>query len=120
MLTPSEPVACDRGPDGRNGPGEAPDSQRTTAGHSAPPVPIPGIEDLWALTRGDERIGVALLDGPVDQAHPSLRGARLQQREGLVPSRPDGGPASRHGIHVASLVLGRPDGLAPDCRGVLI
>jgi hypothetical protein len=113
MVTGSEPAACGRGLECRTGPGNSQD---------APPAapPVPGLEELWARTRGDERIGVALLDGPVDPAHPGLRGARLQQLDGLVSSRPDGGPAARHGTQVAGLIFGRPGGLAPDCRGIVI
>jgi hypothetical protein len=122
MFTPSQPAARGRGFDGHTGPGEVHDSPTGTASGEHPPSPLPvaGLEELWAETRGDERVCVALLDGPVDQTHPNLRGARLQQLEALVPSRPDGGAASRHGLHVASIVFGRPDGLAPHCRGVVI
>jgi cyanobactin maturation PatA/PatG family protease len=67
---------------------------------------------------------VAILDGPVDQSHPSLRGVNLRQLVGLVSSACDDGPACRHGTHVASLIFGRHDGpvkgIAPGCRGILV
>ena len=37
---------------------------------------IPGLKELWTHTRGDPRVCVAILDGPVDQSHPSLVGSR--------------------------------------------
>src|SRR5947209_3402459 len=87
-------------------------------------LPLPDVESLWAETLGDERIGVAVLDGPVDGAHRSFRGARLHQLEGLVAGACDAGPACRHGTHVASVLFGQHDGpvkgVAPRCRGVLL
>jgi hypothetical protein len=39
---------------------------------------VPGIlrdlEEVWVEARGDARVCVAVLDGPVDRAHPSLPG----------------------------------------------
>jgi cyanobactin maturation PatA/PatG family protease len=87
-------------------------------------LPIPEVEEIWAQTRGDARVGIAVLDGPVDRSHPSLRGALLRQLEGLVAPGCDNGPACRHGTHVASLIFGQHDGLvkgiAPGCRGILV
>ena len=85
---------------------------------------IPGLEELWAETLGDSRICVAVLDGPVDQSHPSLAAATLTRLETLVPGVADEGPASRHGTHVASVIFGQHDGpvkgMAPRCRGLVI
>jgi hypothetical protein len=85
---------------------------------------IPGLSELWVETRGDPGIGIAILDGPVDLTHPSLRGADLRQLETLVSGMVDGGPAARHGTHVASLIFGQPgstlEGVAPRCRGVIL
>ena len=36
-----------------------------------------GIRELWNETLGDPSICIAVLDGPVDVAHPSLAGANL-------------------------------------------
>jgi hypothetical protein len=84
---------------------------------------IPGLAELWSQMRGDARVTVAVLDGPVDRSHPSLRLANLATLETLVPSVADGGPASRHGTHVASVILGQPEGpvqgIAPGCRGLV-
>ncbi|GAA3383892.1 hypothetical protein GCM10020369_11550 [Cryptosporangium minutisporangium] len=67
---------------------------------------------------------VAVLDGPVDVAHPALAGADLRVIESLVPNRPGPGPMSAHGTHVASLIFGRPGspvrGIAPHSRGLII
>jgi cyanobactin maturation PatA/PatG family protease len=42
----------------------------------------------------------------------------------LVPGAADGGPASKHGTHVASLIFGQPDtlitGVAPACSGIIL
>jgi hypothetical protein len=85
---------------------------------------VPGLGELWAQTQGDPGIGIGVLDGPVDLYHPSLRGADLRQLETLVSSAVDGGPAARHGTHVASLIFGQPhsplEGVAPRCRGVIL
>jgi hypothetical protein len=85
---------------------------------------LSGIRELWAETLGDPAVCVAVLDGPVDLSHPSLKGANLAQGETLVSGTADLGPACRHGTHIASVIFGRHDGpvpgLAPRCRGVLL
>lgn len=85
---------------------------------------IPGLERLWAETRGEEEICVAVVDGPIDLTHPCFEGARLEQLDTLVPHPGEAGPAARHGTHVASLIFGQPGspvpGLAPGCRGLLV
>jgi hypothetical protein len=112
-------------------PNRAPDPDRglnAPAAFDGIPRPSPifpaGIEDVWAETRGDARVCVAVLDGPVDLSDPHLRGASVRQLEGLVPSRPDRGPATRHGTLIARAIFGRHDGpapgLAPGCRGVAV
>ncbi len=87
-------------------------------------TPLPDLEKLWVETRGDPRICVAILDGPVDVRHPSLAEAQLVQLPTLVPAEVDRGWASLHGTHVASLVFGQHDGpvkgVAPDCQGLLL
>ena len=83
-----------------------------------------GIRELWAETLGDPAICIAVLDGPIDLSHPSLKGANLTQGKTLVPGTADLGPACRHGTHIASVIFGQHDGpvpgLAPRCRGVLL
>src|SRR5688572_15593485 len=85
---------------------------------------IPGLNDLWAETRGDPRIRVAVLDGPVDLSHPSLATADITQIETLVSAVADQGPASQHGTHIASVIFGQHygpvKGIAPHCRGLII
>ena len=82
------------------------------------------LEELWGDTRGDPRVCVALLDGPIDQSHQSLRHARLTQVDSPFFTKPAGGIASRHGTHIASIIFGQHDGavkgIAPNCRGLLI
>jgi cyanobactin maturation PatA/PatG family protease len=85
---------------------------------------LPGLKELWAETRGDSRICIAVLDGPVDQSHPSLAGASLQRLETLASGLADQSPASQHGSHIASVIFAQHDGpvagLAPHCRGLVV
>jgi hypothetical protein len=124
MSVPFEQAACGKGGDRHPGAGphEAPAGTDGRALWSS--IALAGLEDTWAETRGDSRICVAVLDGPVDRSHPSLHEANLQQLDGPAPLWCDDGPASRHGTHVASILFGRHDGpvpgIAPGCRGVLI
>jgi hypothetical protein len=86
------------------------------------PPAVPGLAALHAVTRGDPRIRIAVLDGPVDPAHPCFNGARLLGRKSGEPA--PSGPACRHGTHVTSVLFGQPGsavaGVAPGCTGVLI
>jgi cyanobactin maturation PatA/PatG family protease len=82
---------------------------------------VPGIWELSELSRGDARVCVAVLDGPVHDAHTSLVGARLTRLETVVSQGNQ--VASRHGTHVTSLIFGQRDpvlGIAPHCRGLLV
>ena len=75
-----------------------------------------------ALGTGDPAVTVAVLDGPVDTSHPCFAGARLELAE--VFAQAGGGAATAHGTHVASQLFGQPgsamEGLAPDCRGLIV
>jgi subtilisin family serine protease len=89
------------------------------------PLDLVRLRSLMGLTGGREEIAVALLDGPVDMAHPDLAGGRLV----LLPTR--GGaacadrlsPACRHGTFVAGMLSGRRGGagaaIAPLCTLLL-
>lgn len=73
--------------------------------------------------RGDARVCVAVVDGPVDLSHPSLAGADLAQAE--IPSADPSDPvAALHGTYVASILFGQPgsgvEGLVPRCRGLVV
>jgi cyanobactin maturation PatA/PatG family protease len=85
---------------------------------------IPGLKELWTETLGHPDICIAILDGPVDQTHPSLQSARLNRIETLVSGSPDQRPATQHGTHVTSIVFGQHDGpvkgIAPHCRGLIV
>jgi cyanobactin maturation PatA/PatG family protease len=71
---------------------------------------------------GDERITIAVLDGPVDLAHPCFAGAKLTELPTLAAGS-GGGRALAHGTHVASVIFGQPGsavrGIAPACRGLI-
>jgi cyanobactin maturation PatA/PatG family protease len=85
---------------------------------------LPGLQSLQQDTLGDPSISVAVLDGPVDLAHPCFAGADLQRVDTLVQEPAGPGRMSAHGTHVASLIFGQPDtqvvGIAPLCRGLIV
>ncbi|HUG92263.1 MAG TPA: PatA/PatG family cyanobactin maturation protease [Planctomycetaceae bacterium] len=96
---------------------------------AAPPavpgtLPIEGLERLWAESRGDPDVAVAVLDGPVDLSHPCFERARLEVLEPDGRTDGDRGLAALHGTHVASLLFGGPGGpvpgIAPECRGLIV
>lgn len=75
-------------------------------------------------SRGDPRICVAVLDGPVDVTHDCFRGASLSSLETTADADVTRGRATMHGTHVASLIFGQQgssmEGLAPLCRGLIV
>ena len=81
------------------------------------------LELLWAQTRGDPGICIAVLDGPVDEEHPCFRGAHLAHLPTTADPACGGGTASSHGTHVASIIFGQHDGpvrgVAPGCAGLI-
>ncbi|MEA5450596.1 PatA/PatG family cyanobactin maturation protease [Leptolyngbya sp. CCNP1308] len=85
---------------------------------------ISGLPDLWAETLGEPQICVAVLDGWVDQSHPSLADAQLTQLKPLLPNVSSQGSAAQHGTQVTSIILGQHHsslkGLAPQCRGLVV
>jgi cyanobactin maturation PatA/PatG family protease len=79
----------------------------------------------WSATLGDERICIAVLDGPVERSHVAFKGARLTEIKDRSSSLElSTGFASEHGTHVASIIFGQHGspvtGIAPRCRGLLI
>jgi len=82
------------------------------------------IRSLQAETLGDPQICVAVLDGPVDLAHPCFRGANLRRLETLIQDPLGSGRLSAHGTHVTSVIFGQPNspvlGIAPMCRGLIV
>lgn len=85
---------------------------------------IPGLEQLWAQTKGDPRICIAVLDGPVDLTHPSLRDAAITEINLDEITDCAANSNSDHGTHVTSVIFGTHDGpvkgIAPNCRGLVI
>lgn len=73
---------------------------------------------------GDPNVCVAVLDGPVDLAHPCFEGADVKRIDTLVREPAGRGAMSLHGTHVASLFFGQQAsnvvGLVPRCRGVFV
>jgi subtilisin family serine protease len=85
------------------------------------------LAQLWAEAKGDSRVLIAVLEGPVDLTHPALIGSDLTALEVVVPFVPrHDGQATRHGALAASLIFGRHEsrspvaGMAPGCRGILV
>ncbi|GAB3487404.1 PatA/PatG family cyanobactin maturation protease [Amycolatopsis cihanbeyliensis] len=89
--------------------------------NSAGEVPaIPGIGELWKRTTGDDRIRVAVVDGPVDHDHPVFAGASLHEVGGVWPRENPAGGKTAHGTAVASILAAQHAspvaGVAPGCR----
>ena len=86
---------------------------------------IPEIKKLWAKTKGNSEVCVAVLDGLVDLKHPCFEGANLTQLPSLVQGQATPqSEMSLHGTHVASIIFGQPNstvsGIAPHCRGLIV
>jgi hypothetical protein len=85
-------------------------------------ISVAGMAELWQRTLGSTDVTIAVLDGPCDIHHPSLRGAELEQLDG--PGVRLDGLAAEHGTFVASIVFGQHDtrvrGIAPRARGLIV
>ncbi|MGJ5675481.1 MAG: PatA/PatG family cyanobactin maturation protease [Nostochopsis sp.] len=85
---------------------------------------LTGLTSLWAESKGDSRICVAVLDGQVDQSHTCFEGANLTRLATLVEEVASGGRMSEHGTHITSVIFGQHTspvyGIAPGCRGLII
>lgn len=85
---------------------------------------IPGLADLRKQTIGDERIRVAVLDGPVDLGHPVFANAEVRQEAPFGPEEGVDTASAEHGTAVASVIFGGQTsavpGVAPRCRGLTI
>src|SRR5262249_50733406 len=82
-----------------------------------PVTEIPGLLPLWqSVSGGDPSVRIAVIDGPVDAAHPALQGARLSFDRTTTKAST---VRSEHGTHVASVIVGQPAspvlGVAPNC-----
>lgn len=73
---------------------------------------------------GDERITIAVLDGPVDLQHPCFLESNLRTASILDDAGEISNEIQRHGTHVASQIFASNAtllvGLAPKCTGLLI
>ena len=74
------------------------------------------LEPLWEEFPGAADICVAVLDGPVDFAHPALAGLSLSVLPTLSSADARQVGSIAHGTAVASIVFG----IAPGCRGLLV
>ncbi len=105
-----------------------PGNPRGRASSSSAP-PIPGLTALWNITKGDPRVTIAVIDGPVDLSHPCFSGVSLQtlhlkgQARMVCRSKSQG--SCNHGTQIASLLFAKHGcgpvmGIAPQCRGLII
>lgn len=81
---------------------------------------VPGLSELQqSVAAGDPTIRIAIIDGPADLTHPSLRDARIASD---APG-PGYSVRSEHGTHVASIIMGTPGssvvGIAPNCSATV-
>jgi hypothetical protein len=85
---------------------------------------IPGLAELWKRTNGDDRIRIAVVDGPVDVEHPAFGGASLTYLGGIWPVESTRTSQATHGTMVASVLFGQHGGpvtgVAPGCRGLIV
>ncbi len=85
---------------------------------------FPGLEELWAVTKGSDQIRVGVLDGPVDLTHSCFRSAKVSCLSDVESCGWTDGEGSQHGTHVASLLFGSHassvTGVCPNCTGVVI
>ncbi|MCC7167305.1 MAG: S8 family serine peptidase [Rhodospirillales bacterium] len=81
-----------------------------------------GLEGIRARTAGNEAILIGIIDGPVERAHPALRGARFLGSPNVAAGSCAKVPqaACRHGTFVSGLLAATGDdgfaGLCPGCR----
>jgi len=79
------------------------------------------VNTLWEDTLGSPEVTIAILDGPVDTSHPTLKSANLKALHGIQHQN---GAAAQHGTHVASIIFGQHTsnlkGVTPNCRGLLL
>ena len=65
-----------------------------------------GAPAAWAVTRGDPRVLVAMLDTGVDTAHPDLAGKVISGPDFTGDANPD---QTGHGTMVAGIIAAQPD-----------
>ncbi len=80
---------------------------------------LPGIDHLWEYTKGDQDIHIAILDGPVNLDHESLKNANIISLDPPETRK----IRSAHGTFVSSLIFGQHPGaikgIAPNCSGLV-
>ena len=80
---------------------------------------VPGLFELQqSVSAGDPSIRIAIIDGPADLTHSSLRNSRIVSDIAIATS-----VRSEHGTHVASVISGTPgsavSGIAPNCPAIV-
>lgn len=74
-----------------------------------------GLTRLLSLTDGNSHLRIALIDGMIDRSHPGLAGAYIL--EDICSNFSGAAPlASAHATFIASILMGREDGLLGICR----
>src|SRR5262245_17248489 len=80
---------------------------------------VPGLFELQqSVSAGDPSIRIAIIDGPADLTHSSLRNSRIVSDIAIATS-----VRSEHGTHVVSVISGAPGsavyGIAPNCPAIV-
>ncbi|MDY8136455.1 PatA/PatG family cyanobactin maturation protease [Aquimarina sp. 2201CG5-10] len=79
---------------------------------------LPGLTDLWKLTKGDVSINIAVIDSAVNYDHECLKNSSLFS---LNISENTNSNIVSHGTSVASIIFGQHNtpikGIAPNCKG---
>ncbi len=60
---------------------------------------------MQQLTKGNAEVCVVVIDGPIDEKHPSFSNRKIDKISSISSF---GGVATSHGTHVASIVVGKP------------
>lgn len=80
---------------------------------------LPGISELWKLTKGDSSIKITVLDGPVDLKHHAIKDADIVSLDTSLKRS----IRSIHGTFISSLIFGNHNsnilGVAPNCSGLV-
>src|ERR1700744_3039587 len=84
------------------------------------PLELVGLTALTARTKGDPRVRIGLIDGPVFTEHPDLLDSRLKyvSATGGITCKRTSSVACAHGTFVAGVLVASPSSVTPGiCPG---
>ncbi|WP_234859079.1 PatA/PatG family cyanobactin maturation protease [Aquimarina aquimarini] len=80
---------------------------------------LPGLINLWKITKGDPAIRIAVIDSAINYDHECFKDSRLSSVDSIEN---DDSNKSNHGTNVASIIFGQHNtnikGVAPNCTGI--